>query len=157
MLSLNLMASAIVAAALPAAAAPRTEKAVVLQWYEAFDRNDPALLEHILAPSWLDIPSPPGVSPGAAGAKGALTMLHATFADFSIVVEDVISEGDKVVVRATLSGVQRAPFAGVPSKGRAIRIQVADVHQVQNGQIVRTWHTEDWLTGLGQMGAFERR
>ena len=38
----------------------------VVLWYEAFDQKNPALLDQILAPEWVDIPSPPGVPPGGA-------------------------------------------------------------------------------------------
>ncbi|MDB5451963.1 MAG: hypothetical protein JWO33_541 [Caulobacteraceae bacterium] len=155
MLALTAFAAAAVISAAPIPVAAQDNRAAVLRWYQAFHRNDPALLSQILAPEWMDIPSPPGATPGPAGARGALAMLHATFADFAIVVDDVVQEGDKIVVRATMSGVQRAPFAGVPSKGRGIRIQVVDIHEVRDGKIVRTWHTEDWLTGLGQMGALQ--
>jgi hypothetical protein len=34
---------------------------IASQWDEAFARHDAGLLEKILAPSWVDIPSPPDV------------------------------------------------------------------------------------------------
>jgi len=45
---------------------------------------------------------------------------------------------------------------GIPPKNRKLAIQAIDIHEVRNGKIVRTWHTEDWLTGLHQLGAFEK-
>ena len=44
---------------------------------------------------------------------------------------------------------------GFPSKGRKIAIQAIDIHEFEDGKIVRTWHSEDWLTGLRQMGVFD--
>jgi predicted ester cyclase len=45
---------------------------------------------------------------------------------------------------------------GFAPKNRRMSIQVVDVHEFKDGKIVRTWHTEDWLTGLRQLDAFEK-
>jgi hypothetical protein len=42
------------------------------------------------------------------------------------------------------------------SKKRKIDIQVVDVHEVKDGKIIRTWHTEDWMIGLRHLGVFEK-
>ena len=42
------------------------------------------------------------------------------------------------------------------SGGRRLSIQAVDIHEFKDGKILRTWHTEDWMTGLNQLGAFER-
>jgi hypothetical protein len=31
-------------------------------------------------------------------------------------------------------------------------IQAVDIHEIRDGKIVRTWHTEDWMTGFRQLG-----
>ncbi len=45
---------------------------------------------------------------------------------------------------------------GFPSKNRKMDIQVVDIHEFKDGRIIRTWHTEDWMSGLRQLGVFER-
>ena len=72
-----------------------------------------------------------------------------------LTIKDILQDGNKVVVRAEMSGTQRAPFMEFPSKQRAMNIQVVDIHEVKDGKIIRTWHTEDWLTGLRQLGVFD--
>jgi len=66
------------------------------------------------------------------------------------------SNGDKVIVRAEMAGTQRESFMGFPAKNRKMTIQVVDIHEFKDGKIVRTWHTEDWMTGLRQLGVFEK-
>ena len=39
---------------------------------------------------------------------------------------------------------------------RKMDIQVVDIHEFKDGRIVRTWHTEDWMSGLRQLGVFEK-
>src|SRR5437867_12639649 len=132
-----------------------TEKKTVALWYEAFSTKDAAILDRILAESWVDIPGPPDQAPGPAGVKPLLAGLTTTFPDLKLTIKDILQDGNKVVVRAEMSGTQRAPFMEFPSKQRAMNIQVVDIHEVKDGKIIRTWHTEDWLTGLRQLGVFD--
>jgi hypothetical protein len=45
---------------------------------------------------------------------------------------------------------------GFPARDRPMAIQAIDIHEFDDGRIIRTWHTEDWLTGLHQLGVFEK-
>ncbi len=128
----------------------------VTLWYEAFTKKDPALLDRILDETWVDIPSPPGTPAGPAGVKPLLTRLTTTFPDLKLTIEDILQDGNKVVVRARMAGTQKEAFMEFPSKNRKMDIQVVDIHEFKDGKIVRTWHTEDWMTGLRQLGVFEK-
>ena len=127
----------------------------VVRWYEAFDRKAPALLDGILSDQWVDIPPAPGQLPGRQGAKDLLAQLTAAFPDLAIKIEDVLQDGNKVTVRSEISGTQRGPFMGRPGQNRKMTIQAIDIHEFKDGRIVRTWHTEDWLTGLHQLGVLD--
>ena len=131
-------------------------KQIASQWYEAFARHDVELLDRILAPNWVDIPSPPAVPHGPEAAKAAMAMLTSAFPDFDIKIEDIVQEGNKIVVRSTITGTQREVFAGLPATGRSMKIQAVDIHEIENGKIIRTWHTEDWMTGLRELGHLSR-
>jgi steroid delta-isomerase-like uncharacterized protein len=140
-----------------AMAAPEShETAIAVKWYEAFDKNKPEILDAILSDDWQDIPDARDAPRGSQSAKAVLNMLHTTFPDFQIAVEDVVAEGNKVVVRSTISGTQAGQFAGLPASGRKLRIQAVDIHLIEGGKIQKTWHTEDWMSGLHQLGALER-
>ena len=132
------------------------DKKHVTLWYEAFNTKDPALLDRILSEHWVDIPAAPGQPAGPAGAKPLLAQLTTTFPDLKLTIEDILQDGDKVIVRAEMAGTQKEAFMGFPSKNRKMAIQVVDIHEFKDGKIVRTWHTEDWMTGLRQLGVFEK-
>jgi steroid delta-isomerase-like uncharacterized protein len=138
------------------AASQSKETATAVKWYEAFDKNRPEILEAILSNEWQEIPDAPDAPRGSQSAKAALKMLHAAFPDFHIAVEDITAEGNKVVVRSTITGTQAGSFVGLPASGRKLNIQAVDIHLVENGKIQKTWHTEDWMTGLRQLDAFGR-
>lgn len=151
-----MIAGSLLAVQVNAALAASEPKQIASQWYEAFTRHDAELLGKILAPSWVDIPSPPDTPHGPEAAKATMAMLVSVFPDFDIKIEDVIQEGNKVVVRSTITGTQRQAFAGLPATGWSMKIQAVDIHEIENGKIIRTWHTEDWMTGLRELGHFSR-
>jgi len=134
----------------------RSDKKNVLLWYDAFSKKDPALLDRILSKDWVDIPPAPNQPPGPPGAKQILMELTTAFPDLDIKIEDVLQDGNKVVVRSKISGTQRGGLMGFPVKNRKMSIQAVDIHEFKHGKIVRTWHTEDWLTGFHQLGFFEK-
>jgi len=126
---------------------------IVRRWYEAFDKKTPSLFDRIIDDAWVDIPSPEGIPPGPEGLKKTYAMLTTTFPDLKVTIKEILQDGNKVVVRSEIAGTQRTTFVGVPSKDRRMTIQAVDIHEVRGGKIVRTWHTEDWMTGLHQLGA----
>ncbi|MBW5435730.1 ester cyclase [Bradyrhizobium canariense] len=50
---------------------------------------------------WRPIPSPPNAPRGPQGAKAVMAMLVSAFPDFDIKIEDLVQDGNKVVVRST--------------------------------------------------------
>ena len=128
----------------------------VALWYQAFDRNDPALLDRILSEEWVEIPPAPGQPAGPNGAKQILAELRTAFPDMTIKIQEVLRDGNKVIVRSEIAGTQRSAFLGFAAKNRKMTIQAIDIHEFKDGKIVRTWHTEDWLTGLHQLGLLEK-
>ena len=141
----------------PADAADVTSyRKLVTLWYDAFDKNDPKLLDAVLSADWVDIPPAPNQPAGPPGAKQILTELRTAFPDLTITIADVLQDANKVIVRSTISGTHKATLMGFPAKNRKMTIQAIDIHEFRDGKIVRTWHTEDWLTGLHQIGVFDK-
>jgi len=125
-------------------------------WYDAFNKRDAALVQQVIREDWADIPAAPGQPAGRAGVQFILDDLTKSFPDFTITPAETLRDGNKVVVRSELTGTQKAPFMGFPSKNRKMNIQTIDIHEFKDGKIIRTWHSEDWLTALHQLGAFEK-
>jgi hypothetical protein len=83
---------------------------------------------------------------GTDSVEFILDDLSRAFPDFTIIPAEILQDGNKVVVRSELTGTQRAQFMGFPAKNRRMAIQTSDIHEFKAGKIVRTWHSEDWLT-----------
>ncbi|MGV8954378.1 MAG: ester cyclase [Cypionkella sp.] len=127
----------------------------VKNFYAAFGQNKPELLDKVLATDWVDIPPNQGQEPGRDAFKPFIAGYHTMFSDLNVVNDQIIDAGEYVIVRSTISGTQAAPFAGFASKGRPFSVMAVDIHQFKDGMVIKTWHVEDWLSGMFQMGSFE--
>ena len=84
---------------------------------------------------------------GLDGIKGAVTRHRASFPDWNESVDDIIAEGDKVVIRFTSTGTQRGEFQGIAPTGTKVSIQEVAIYRVTRGKIVEQWGLPD-LRGL---------
>jgi predicted ester cyclase len=146
--------AALLCASVPAVAATQIETAKL--FYQALGSNQPDLLDQVLAPDWQDVPLNPGQGPGRDGFKPVVGGFNKTFTGLKITNDDIIESGDKVVVRSTIEATQAGDFAGFPSKGGSFKTMAIDIHQFKDGKIVQTWHIENWLSALFQLGAFQK-
>ena len=130
-------------------------KTVVQQMVEeVFVRGDVSRVEAYLAPGFVEHEElPPGIPGGREGVKALTTMLHAAFPDFEAVIEDIIAEGDRVVVRMTWSGTQQGEFMGIPATGRRVSFGVIDILRMADGQCVEHWGQMDSMGLMQQLGA----
>jgi predicted ester cyclase len=71
-----------------------------------------------------------------------------------MLVEDAISEGDKVAVRVTQQGTHQGLFQGVNATGKRVSISAIAIFRVANGRIAEEWLSSDRLGLLQQIGAF---
>lgn len=67
-------------------------------------------------------------------------------------IQDMIQEGDQVVVRSLASGTPNGNFMGVPTDGtKSFKTMTIDIHTVRDGQVVEVHHLEDWATAFKQL------
>jgi steroid delta-isomerase-like uncharacterized protein len=78
---------------------------------------------------------------------------EAGFPRYELKVEDMIAEGDKVVVRATFRGTHQGEILGVPATGKVVTFPVIIIYQLERGKILRHWLTSDTLSLAQQIGS----
>jgi len=89
-------------------------KALVRRLFEAFNTRNWDVLDELMVPDYVDHnPHITGQKPGREGYREALISGTNTFPDFQLAIEDVIAEGDKVVVRSTASGTHRGEYISI--------------------------------------------
>ncbi len=102
------------------------------------------------APTWTMHGGPPNLSRGADGVHQLFQTIGPI--DQQWTIEDVIAEGDKVVVRVTNTCVQEI-FFGIPGGGRQQTFAAMFIHKIADGKILETWRNADDLGRIFQLGA----
>ena len=85
--------------------------------------------------------------------KQLLTTFLDAFANFHVTIEDMIGEGDKVVVRFTETGTHQGEFEGIAPTGKQVTWAEIAIFRMAGGRIVEGWMVEDRLGLMQQMGA----
>ena len=58
-------------------------------------------------------------------------------------IEDILAEGDRVVIRAKMSGTHQGNFAGIPATGKQIDVPFADFVRFEGNKVVEHWGVTD--------------
>ena len=66
---------------------------------------------------------------------------------------EMIESADRVVVRSRATGTPTGPLFGVDGQGKSFDIMAIDIHTIEGGKLVETYHVEDWAGALRQLSA----
>ena len=85
--------------------------------------------------------------------RGFYQMIHQAFDGPQLTFHEVFSNGDRVVIRFTMTGTHRGDFVGVPATGRDISVDGITVLHFCNGSCVERWSSINMYAWLAQLGA----
>lgn len=130
-------------------------KTLVRQMVEqVFNRGNMSMADEFLAPDFVEHEElPPGIPPGREAPKALFTMLRNAFPDFKATIDDIVAEGDRVVIRQTWSGTQKGEFMGIPPTGKSVSFKVIDILRMAGGKCVEHWGVMDNMVMMQQLGA----
>jgi steroid delta-isomerase-like uncharacterized protein len=127
-------------------------KEVARRYYESvLNDGEVGALDEMAVADYQEHDPLPGQGTGLQGLKDRVTMLKSGL-DSRFTIEDLIAEGDKVVVRWTNSGTNVGEFLGVPPTGKRFTIAGIDIHRLQDGKMAEHWHVVDNFSMLLQLG-----
>ena len=121
---------------------------------EVFNQGNMSWADEFLAPDFVEHEElPPGIPDGREGVKQMTAMLRSAFPDFHATIDDIIAEGDKVVIRQSWTGTHRGEFMGIPPTGKRVSFGVIDIIRVDGGKFVEHWGQMDNAGLMQQLGA----
>lgn len=121
---------------------------------EIFSRGNIGIADELLAPDFAEREElPPGVPRDREGVKQLAAMLRRAFPDLNVTIDDIVAEGDKVVLRQTWRGTHRGEFMGVAPTGKKVSFGVIDILRVAGGKFVEHWGQMDSMGLMQQLGA----
>jgi steroid delta-isomerase-like uncharacterized protein len=128
-------------------------KAIVRRFWGVWEEGHTDLVDELLAPDYFNhTPASPDQPTGPEGVKEVVSMFRSAMPDLKVVIEDMITEGDKVVVRYTLEGTHEGELFGVPPTGQRLSIKSISVERVSEGKIREHWRITDGLDMMQQLG-----
>jgi len=82
---------------------------------------------------------------GHDGARRSVALYLKLFPDLSFIVEDQVTEGDRVASRWTLHGTHR---------GRSVRLRGIVISRFEDGRIIEDWAASDTMEIPRQLGVW---
>ena len=104
----------------------------------------------VIVEDWVSIPTPRG-GKGADGFVKSLRGFGETLPDLKWVPQEILRDGNRFIVRSIATGTPAKPFFGVPPNGKGFEIMSIDIHTVEDGRIVKSYHIEEWHKALRQL------
>jgi len=89
---------------------------------------------------------------GPEGFSETVKSLIAGVPDIKWVIEDLMADGDKVIVRWSWTGTHTGNFRGFKASGKRITDHAIAIYQFKNGKAVHAWIESDRLGFLTQIG-----
>ena len=84
---------------------------------------------------------------------GGIAMRLKGVPDLKWEIKDVLVSGNQVTVRGEATGTPAGEFMGAPHTGKSFKLMSIDVHTLEGGKMVRSYHIEDWLGAVRQLSA----
>lgn len=82
----------------------------------------------------------------------AIKVHYASFPDWTHNIEELIAEGDKVVVKLTQVGTHKAQYKGIAATGKKITNPAISIMTIVDGKVKDWWVIEDNLGFMQQLG-----
>jgi steroid delta-isomerase-like uncharacterized protein len=96
--------------------------------------------------------STPDVGRGPESEKKRATLYRTAFPDLRLTVEDLIADGETVMVRWSCRGTHKGDLSGIAPTGKQINISGVSVARFANGKMAEGWVNWDALGLMQQLG-----
>ena len=134
---------------------PRIYSIVARIYEEVFNTGTLDQADTLISAEYIDH-NPIGQSgeSGIEGFKQTVRGLRFAFPDLQFTIEEILANGDKVVVRTTMQGTHKNSFLGVDPTNKQVTVTGIDIFRIADGVVVERWGTLDGLSLMEQMEVF---
>jgi predicted ester cyclase len=131
-------------------------RASVAPFYKAlnaeFAKDSPELIKQSTSPQWMSCRGN-DVCVSRDEVLAGMGQRLKSVPDLKWEIKEILVSGNQVTVRGEATGTPAGEFMGVPYTGKSFKLMSIDVHTLEGGKIVRTYHIEDWLGAVRQLSA----
>jgi steroid delta-isomerase-like uncharacterized protein len=119
---------------------------------KGLNQKDLSAFEAYFSPELTDHALPPGLPSGLEGRKMFASALLAAFPDLHVDVEDLVTDGGKVVTRYSVHGTHKGELMGIPPTDRQVSIGGIAIDRFENGRSIEHWEFYDQMGMMQQLG-----
>jgi hypothetical protein len=135
---------------------PEAARASVAPFYKSlnaeFAGESADLIRQATAPNWVSCRGNTDCSTRDQVIAGIGARLK-SIPDLKWEIKEIAIAGNQVTVRGEASGTPVGEFMGAPPRGKSFRLMSIDVHTLEGGKMVRSYHVEDWIGAVRQLTA----
>ena len=150
------IAMGLLASSASAETSTEAARASVAPFYKAlnaeFAQDSPDLIKQSTAPQWVSCRGNDVCNSRDEVIAGIGQRLKSV-PDLKWEIKEVLVSGNQVTVRGEATGTPAGEFMGAPHSGRSFKLMSIDVHTLEGGKMVRSYHIEDWLGAVRQLSA----
>ena len=133
-------------------------KELVRRFYkEVYGDWNMTLVNEVVSPRFVSHDWPEGTPTGRQGFDLFYSAIRTALPDARYEVEDLIAEGDKVVVRWRLLGTHLGDFRGIAPSGQTIALDGIAIYRVDGGKLMERWVVTDLHGVLEKIGELSAR
>ena len=128
-------------------------KALAIRLVETFNTGDFEAFKELLSTDYA-IYSPSGFPKPTSREKliENYEMALEAFTAFTWSIEDIISAGDKVILRVIVSCFYKGEVPDLPTKAKEIKFSLISIMRMENGKVAEEWQEDDQLGFVRQLG-----
>jgi steroid delta-isomerase-like uncharacterized protein len=118
---------------------------------ELWNQKTPTLIETLYAVHCV-LHTPDGALHGLTGATQLYTAYTTAFPDMRFTVEDVVAEGETVVIRYIFAGTHQGALRGIAATGKPVSVAGMVLLRFAEGKVVEQRGVWDSLSLMQQLG-----
>lgn len=120
---------------------PEEQKEIIRHLARVINSGHLDELDQILAPDYVrHDPNPLLKEAGRDQYKQAFARIRRAFPDATWTIEELLSDGDRVIGRFSFLGTHNGPFFNIPPTGKQVTYPILAVYRIQDGMIAEDWH-----------------
>lgn len=131
-------------------------KNIIVELTKAFNQRNLTAIDKLVAKDIIEHRQ--GAGQGVEATKGFLMALQTAFPDFKTTLNQIVAEGDKVIVFTNTTGTHKGPFVFAPGTqptGKVLSFQTADLYRIEDGKIAEHQDVIEIMDMMQKMGAIE--
>jgi len=104
--------------------------------------------DEVLSPQFMSHDWPEGGPTGPKAFRNYYSAIRSAVPDARYEVDDLIAEGNRVVVRWRMVGTHKGAFHGIAPTGRPIVLKGIAIYRVEAGKLMERWVVSDLYGAL---------